>query len=221
MIEDAIDRIVKEWKRQRPELDVSATEVLQRITRIYLLQAASFAEVFGHYGLTFGEYEVLAALRRSDPPHQMKPTELIAALVLSSGAVTNRIDQVEEAGLVRRLPDPDDRRGTLVRLTEGGSSWSTVPCCRIWKTRRGSCPDSTGLIVTSWRPFLEDFCCPRHSPPSAQSGPGPMAAGRTGRRPGGGLPGGDDRAADLPVLEPVRSDLTRGLKARRQMAGGR
>ncbi len=120
MIEDAVDRIVKEWKRQRPELDVSATEVLQRITRLYLLQAASFAEVFGHYGLTFGEYEVLAALRRSDPPHQMKPTALIASLVLSSGAVTNRIDQVEEAGLVRRLPDPDDRRGTLVRLTERG-----------------------------------------------------------------------------------------------------
>jgi len=120
VIEDAIDRIVNEWKRQRPELDVSATEVLQRITRIYLLQATSFAEVFGDYGLTFGEYEVLAALRRSDPPHQMKPTELIAALVLSSGAVTNRIDQVEEAGLVRRLPDPGDRRGTLVRLTERG-----------------------------------------------------------------------------------------------------
>ena len=62
MTEDAIDRIVQEWNRERPDLDVSPTHVLQRITRLYLLQSASFAEVFGRYGLSFGEYEVLAAL---------------------------------------------------------------------------------------------------------------------------------------------------------------
>ena len=120
MTEDAIDRIVHEWNRERPELDVSPTHVLQRVTRLYLLQSASFAEVFGRYGLSFGEYEVLAALMRSGPPHRMKPSELVGALVLSSGAMTNRIDRVEEAGLVERLPDPDDRRGTLVALTEKG-----------------------------------------------------------------------------------------------------
>jgi DNA-binding MarR family transcriptional regulator len=120
MTEDAIDRIVHEWKRERPDLDVSVTHVLQRITRLYLLQSASFAEVFNRYGLTFGEYEVLAALVRSGPPHRLKPSELVGALVLSSGAVTNRIDRVETAGLVERLPDPDDRRGTLVALTDKG-----------------------------------------------------------------------------------------------------
>jgi len=120
MTEDSIDRIVSQWNRERPELDVSPTHVLQRITRLYLLQSNSFAEVFGRYGLTFGEYEVLAALMRSGPPHRMKPSELVGALVLSSGAMTNRIDRVEEAGLVERLPDPDDRRGTLVALTEKG-----------------------------------------------------------------------------------------------------
>ena len=120
MTEDAIDRIVHQWNRERPQLDVSPTHVLQRVTRLYLLQSASFAEVFGRYGLTFGEYEVLAALMRSGAPHRMKPSELVGALVLSSGAMTNRIDRVEEAGLVERLPDPDDRRGTLVALTEKG-----------------------------------------------------------------------------------------------------
>ena len=120
MKEDEIDRIVREWNRERPGLDVSPTHVLQRITRIYLLQSSSFAEVFSHFGLTFGEYEVLSALVRSGPPHQMSPTQLVGALVLSSGAMTNRIDRVEAAGLVRRLPDPDDRRGTLVALTDRG-----------------------------------------------------------------------------------------------------
>jgi DNA-binding MarR family transcriptional regulator len=120
MNEDAIDRIVHQWNRERPDLDVSPTHVLQRITRLYLLQSASFAELFGRYGLTFGEYEVLAALMRTGPPHRLKPSELVGALVLSSGAMTNRIDRVEAAGLVERLPDPDDRRGTLVALTDRG-----------------------------------------------------------------------------------------------------
>jgi DNA-binding MarR family transcriptional regulator len=120
MNEDAIDRIVRQWNRERPELDVSATHVLQRITRLYLLQSATFAEVFGRYGLTFGEFELLAALLRSGPPHRLKPSELVGALVLSSGAMTNRIDNLEAADLVERFPDPDDRRGTLVALTDKG-----------------------------------------------------------------------------------------------------
>src|ERR1700716_2573094 len=120
MTEDAIDRIVQQWNRERPDLDVSVTHVLQRITRLYLLQSASFAEVFGRYGLTFGEYEVLAALVRSGPPHRMKPSERAGALVPSSGAMTTRTDRVETAGMVDRLPDPDDRRGTLVALKEKG-----------------------------------------------------------------------------------------------------
>ena len=120
MQEDAIDRIVHQWNRERPLLDVSATHVLQRISRLYLLQSASFAEVFDRYDITFGEFEVLAALLRSGPPYQMSPTRLVDSVVLSSGAMTNRIDRVEALGLVERLPDPHDRRGTLVALTAEG-----------------------------------------------------------------------------------------------------
>src|ERR1700694_4304919 len=120
MAEDAIDRIVAEWNRERPDLDVSPTHVLQRITRLYLLQSATFAEVFGRFGIPFGEYEVLAALVRSGAPHQLTPTQLTRAMVLSSGAMTNRVDRLERAGLVQRLPDHDDRRGTRVALTDSG-----------------------------------------------------------------------------------------------------
>ena len=120
MEDDAIDRIVQQWNRERPNLDVSATHVLQRISRVYVLQSASFAAIFERYGITFGDFEVLAALLRSGVPYQMSPTRLGDAIVLSSGAMTNRIDQVEALGLVERLPDPSDRRGTLVALTREG-----------------------------------------------------------------------------------------------------
>jgi DNA-binding MarR family transcriptional regulator len=122
MSEDAIDRIVQEWNLERPDLDVSPTHVLQRITRIYLLQSGTFAEVFGRYGISFGEYEMLAVLVRSGPPYRLSPGRLAGATVLSSGATTNRIDNLEKAGLVERLPDPHDRRGTLVTLTDTGRS---------------------------------------------------------------------------------------------------
>src|SRR5580704_17104200 len=111
MKEDAIDRIVHQWNCQRPDLDVSATHVLQRISRLSLLQSASFAAVFDHYGITFVEFEVLAALLCSGPPYRLTPTALVDAVVLSSGAMTNRIDRVEALGLVDRRPDPSDRRG--------------------------------------------------------------------------------------------------------------
>jgi DNA-binding MarR family transcriptional regulator len=120
MQEDAIDRIVDQWNRERPQLDVSVTHVLQRISRIYLLQSASFAAVFDRYDITFGEFEVLAALLRSGPPYHMSPSRLVDAVVLSSGAMTNRIDRVEALGLVERRPDPSDRRGTIVALTREG-----------------------------------------------------------------------------------------------------
>ena len=117
---DEIDRIVREWNRERPELDVSPTETLQRITRLGLLQSASFERLFARHGLSWGEFLVLAALRRGGPPYRMNPTALFNALILSSGAMTNRLDRLEAMGVIRRLPDPNDRRGRLVELTAKG-----------------------------------------------------------------------------------------------------
>jgi DNA-binding MarR family transcriptional regulator len=119
-MEDEVDRIVGQWSRVRPDLDVSPTHTLQRITRANLLQTQSFTEVFARYGITWGEYLVLAALRRAGPPYRMNPTTLFNSMVLSSGAMTNRLDGLEEMGLIRRLPDPHDRRGRLVELTTKG-----------------------------------------------------------------------------------------------------
>jgi DNA-binding MarR family transcriptional regulator len=119
-VEDEIDRIVAQWRRVRPDLEPSPTYTLQRIVRADLLQTASFTEVFARFGMTWGEYLVLAALRRAGPPYRMNPTTLFNSVVLSSGAMTNRLDRLAEMGLVRRLPDPNDRRGRLVELTVKG-----------------------------------------------------------------------------------------------------
>ena len=117
---DEIDRIVEQWNRTRPDLDVSPTHTLQRITRLSLLQGVSFGRVFASYGVSFGEFLVLAALRRAGPPYRMNPTRLFNSVILSSGAMTNRLDRLEEMGLVERQPDPSDRRGRLVALTDRG-----------------------------------------------------------------------------------------------------
>src|SRR5258705_3149660 len=117
---DEIDRIVAECTEVRLDLDVSPTHTLQRITRLGLLQAASFARVFAPHGVSFGEYLALAALRRAGPPYRMNPTKLFNSVILSSGAMTNRLDGLEGMGLVERLPDPTDRRGRLVGLTDKG-----------------------------------------------------------------------------------------------------
>ena len=117
---DEIDRIVSQWNEVLPDLDVTPTHTLQRVTRVSMLQAASFARVFAPYGVSFGEYLVLAALRRAGPPYRMNPTALFNSVILSSGAMTNRLDRLEAMGLVERLPDPTDRRGRLVALTDRG-----------------------------------------------------------------------------------------------------
>lgn len=117
---DEIDRIVEEWNRERPDLDVSPTHTLQRITRLSLLQGVSFARVFAPYGVSFGEFLVLAALRRAGPPYHMNPTRLFNSVILSSGAMTNRLDRLEAMSFVERQPDPTDRRGRLVALTDRG-----------------------------------------------------------------------------------------------------
>src|SRR5437870_4557262 len=117
---DEVDRIVEQWNRTRPDLDMSPTHTLQRITRLSLLQGVTFARVFAAYGISFGEYLVLAALRRAGPPYRMNPTRLFNSVILSSGAMTNRLDRLEAMGFVERQPDPADRRGRMVALTDRG-----------------------------------------------------------------------------------------------------
>lgn len=120
MTADSVDGIVRAWRRERPDLDVAPLEVLSRVSRLARHLDLARREAFARHGLEAGEFDVLAALRRSGTPYEMSPGQLGAATLVSSGTTTNRLDRLESAGLIERLPDSADRRSIRVRLTAGG-----------------------------------------------------------------------------------------------------
>lgn len=117
---DPVDKILMQWQRERPDLDVSPMGIIGRMGRLAKHLERSLQETFSKFGLNVGEFDVLAALRRSGQPYQLSPTELFNTLMVSSGTMTHRIDRLEQAELVKRIPDSSDRRGTLIELTDKG-----------------------------------------------------------------------------------------------------
>lgn len=117
---DHVDRILAQWAEERPDLDTRPLEIAARIARLDHFTIRTSRAALDHYGLTEGDGNVLAALRRSGPPYRLTPSELTASLLLSSGAMTNRIDGLENRGFVTREGDPDDRRRVYVTLTAEG-----------------------------------------------------------------------------------------------------
>jgi len=117
---DQVDRLVAAWRRERPDLDVEPLQVLSRVSRLARHLHLARRAAFGRLALPQAHFDVLAALRRSGPPYGMTPGELMADTLVSSGAMTHRVDQMEAAGLVAREPDPADGRVVRVRLTSKG-----------------------------------------------------------------------------------------------------
>jgi len=121
MTDDQIDEVLGRWRSSRPSIDTGPLEVTGRLSRIGPLLGRRQEAVFSRFGVNRGEVGALSALRVSGPPHRLSPTRLGRGLMLSSAGVTSRIDRLERRGLVRRLPDPDDRRGVIVELTDEGA----------------------------------------------------------------------------------------------------
>lgn len=120
MSKDHVTTIIEQWNRERPDLDSSPMAIIGRLSRLTRYVEQKLERNFKQHGLQGGTFDLLAALRRSGEPFTLTPTQLQTEMMLSSGATTHRIDLLEKRGLIERLPDPDDRRGTLVRLTETG-----------------------------------------------------------------------------------------------------
>lgn len=120
MPHDRVDVILAQWARERPDLDASPMEVPGRILRAARYIDGALEDVFKDFHLDFGLFDVLASLRRQGPPYQLPPSELNRWCMLTSGAMTKRLDRLEGAGLIVRRAHPDDRRGVLVELSAAG-----------------------------------------------------------------------------------------------------
>jgi DNA-binding MarR family transcriptional regulator len=122
LMQDEVDRLVEAWARERGDLDLRPMEVLSRVTRLGHHLDRARRQAFAEHDLEPWEFDVLAALRRAGAPYELSPGRLLRETLVTSGTMTNRVDRLAARGLVERLPDPRDRRGVLVRLTDSGRS---------------------------------------------------------------------------------------------------
>src|SRR6476619_6334225 len=107
-MQDGVDVILEQWRRERPELDHSPVGVVGRISRLARELEQRLEPIYREHGLEPGWHDVLATLRRSGPPYQLRPSELTGTLMLTSSGTTKRLDRLEQAGLIARPPDPTD-----------------------------------------------------------------------------------------------------------------
>lgn len=117
---DHIDFVVSQWDSAMPELDASSMKVFGRMLRVMKHLGKMRAQSLEPFGFRDGEFDVLATLRRAGAPYCLSPTQLYKSLLVTSGAMTNRLNHLEEQGLIERIHDPDDKRSTLVSLTSNG-----------------------------------------------------------------------------------------------------
>ena len=117
---DAVDRIIEAWAERDPRLDASPLEVVGRLLLCAAQLEQAIVAALQPFGLSFGDFDVLNTLRRRSDEEGANPKDLARSSLITSGAMTSRLDRLERAGLVERRPDPADRRGVLVRLTGQG-----------------------------------------------------------------------------------------------------
>jgi DNA-binding MarR family transcriptional regulator len=119
-VEDEVARLVAGWREALPDIDVSPLEVLSRVTRLAQHLERQRSTVFARHDLETWTFDVLSALRRVGPPHELSPGQLRGRTMVTSGTMTNRLNHLEQRGLIRRKPDPKDARSIRVRLTADG-----------------------------------------------------------------------------------------------------
>ncbi|MGM7679845.1 MarR family winged helix-turn-helix transcriptional regulator [Microbacterium sp. A94] len=117
---DQVERILEQWRTEKPELDASPMAVIGRLSRAALAIESRLADTFAQHGLDASSFDVLATLLRNGPPYRLTPAELARESMISTSAVAQRLNKLEARGLVAREANPDDGRGTLVALTDSG-----------------------------------------------------------------------------------------------------
>ncbi|WP_067480022.1 MarR family winged helix-turn-helix transcriptional regulator [Actinomadura hibisca] len=121
---DNVDRVLEQWLAERPDLDASPMGVIGRVQRASRRLERGLSENFALHGLQLWEFDILGTLRRSGPPYRLTAGALSASAMVTSGAITNRIDRLVAKGLVTRETDPANRRSVAITLTESG--WQVI-----------------------------------------------------------------------------------------------
>ena len=150
---DTIDRVVAEWARARPDLDPSPLELVGRVIVLARHLERGVGEALEPHGLSLGQFDILATLRRHEPRGGLNPTQLCENVALTSGGMTSRLDRLEEAGWIARKPDPTDRRGVVVILTAKGRKLIDAAT----KTRLDEAADSLPALNATDRAKLADM----------------------------------------------------------------
>jgi DNA-binding MarR family transcriptional regulator len=120
VMEDEVDRLLRGWRRVLPAVDVSPLEVLSRVSRLTRYLDRQRSVIFARHDLEIWSFDVLSALRRASAPPSLSPGQLMAQTLVTSGTMTNRLDRLEERGLVRRQQDSVDARSVRVQITAAG-----------------------------------------------------------------------------------------------------
>lgn len=158
---DEVDDLVEAWARERADLDLTPVEVFSRIGRLARHLDLARKDAFAASGVESWEFDVLAALRRAGDPYELSPGKLLRETLVTSGTMTNRVDRLTARGLVERLPDPNDRRGVLVRLTPDGKSTVDAAFEALLDAERALMPDLDAgdreQLATLLRRLLEPF----------------------------------------------------------------
>ncbi|RUR37925.1 MarR family winged helix-turn-helix transcriptional regulator [Vreelandella populi] len=117
---DHVDKILTQWQRERPDLDVAPMGTLGRVKRLHQCLMRRMDQTWAVYGLNDSSFDVLATLRREGAPYALSPSDLMASTMVTSGTMTHRLQQLEKAGLIERVKNPADGRGFLISLSEKG-----------------------------------------------------------------------------------------------------
>lgn len=158
--DDEVDLLIDAWSRRLPDVDLTPLDVMSRLRRAANRLARLRADAFKSAGLASWEFDVLAALRREEPPHELNPAQLIEATMIGSAAMTNRLDNLSRRGLVERRPNPRDGRSVLVRLTGDGATHVDDAMRQLAASEgnelRGLTRDEQATLVRLLRRLIQD-----------------------------------------------------------------
>lgn len=163
---DEVDDLVEAWARERADLDLDPVAVFSRISRLARHLDLTRRAAFSAHAIESWEFDVLAALRRAGAPYELSPGRLLRETLVTSGTMTNRVDRLAVRGFVERSPDPEDRRGVIVRLTPEGKAAVDGAFEALLDAERALLADLSGRDQAKLAGLLRVLLSPFGAPPA-------------------------------------------------------